>query len=85
MQIWKQFRGQPSMRESGWTHSLIEANLATSGIVVSFLVYSNVPRTRHVHQITACALFELLMSAYFEDINSDNSADDSVSYDDLID
>ena len=28
------------LRESGWTHSLIEANLATSGIVDFFLVYS---------------------------------------------
>ena len=67
------------LRDSGWTHSLIEANIATSGIADSFLVCSNVPRTRHTHQITACALFELLMSAYFEDINSDNSEDDSLN------
>lgn len=53
------------LRDSGWTHLLIEANIATPGIADSFLVCSIVSRTRHAHQITACALFELLMSAYF--------------------
>lgn len=60
------------LRESGWTHSLIEANIAKSEIADSLRVCSNVPRTRHAHQITAYALFEL-MSAYFKDTISDNS------------
>ena len=72
------------LRDSGWTSALTEADIATPGTADSFLACSNVPRTRHAHQMTACVLFELLMSAY-ESINAETIADDSVTFDDLID
>ena len=49
---------------SGWVEALQEAELATPGIAESFLKASHVTRTRHAHQVTACALFILLRKAY---------------------
>jgi len=49
---------------SGWVEALQEAKLATPGIVESFLKASHVTRTRHAHQVTACALYILLKKAY---------------------
>ena len=72
------------LRDSGWMDALIEADIATPGTADSFLICSNIPRTRHAHQVTACALFELLMSAY-ESTNEGNLGDESVTFEDLID
>lgn len=71
------------LRDSGWTGALIEAEIATSGTAESFLACFNVPRTRHAHQVTACALFELLMSAY-EISNEGNLGNESVTFEDLM-
>lgn len=51
---------------SGWVEALQEAELATPGIAESFLKVSHVTRTRHAHQVTACALYILLKKAYDE-------------------
>ncbi|KAG0716348.1 hypothetical protein GWK47_009930 [Chionoecetes opilio] len=49
---------------SGWVEALQEAEIATPGIVESFLKASHVTRTRHAHQVTACTLYILLKNAY---------------------
>jgi hypothetical protein len=49
---------------SGWVEVLQEAEVATPSIAESFLKASHVTRTRHAHQITACALYILLKKAY---------------------
>ena len=49
---------------SGWVEALQEAEIAFPGIAESFLKASRVTRTRHVHQVTACALHILLRKAY---------------------
>ena len=52
------------LQSSGWTGALIEADLATSGTAESFLHASSVTRTRKLHQVTACSLYNLLKEAY---------------------
>ena len=49
---------------SGWVEAIQEADIATPGIAESFLKASHVTRTRHAHQVTACALHILLIKAY---------------------
>ena len=51
------------LKDSGWIESLVEANVASSGIADSFLKASHVKRTRRAHQVTACALYILLQKA----------------------
>lgn len=51
---------------SGWTSVIIQANVASAGMVDSFLKASHVSRTRHAHQITACSLNILMSKAYEE-------------------
>jgi hypothetical protein len=45
---------------SGWVQSLIQAGIATSGVAESFIGCSHVKRTRHVHTVTAAALYILM-------------------------
>ena len=52
------------LKESGWTGALVEAGLACSGTAESFLTASSITRTRQIHQITACSLYQLLKAAY---------------------
>ena len=40
------------LASSGWTEALIEASVATSGTVDSFLKAAHITRTRRAHQIT---------------------------------
>ena len=54
------------LRNSGWTGVLVEADVTTTGTAESFLSASSITRTRQMHQITACSLHSLLMSAYNE-------------------
>ena len=61
---------------SGWTHALTQANIATSGTADSFLAAAHVTRTRHAHQIAACALSILLHKAY-ENYTYEESVPDS--------
>jgi hypothetical protein len=49
---------------SGWTNALVQAGLTTPGTADSFLKASHVSRTRHAHQVTACALYILMQRAY---------------------
>ena len=49
---------------SGWTTALIEAEIASPGIVDSFLNVSHLAQTRHAHQVTVIALQKLQQEAY---------------------
>ena len=51
---------------SGWTNALVEANIANSGLVNSFIKALNVKRARRAHQLIASALYTLLNKAYAE-------------------
>ena len=51
---------------SGWIQCLVEAGIATSGVAESFLTASHVKRTRHVHTVTAAALYVNLHRMYAE-------------------
>ena len=52
------------LEDSGWTSALVQANIASPGVVNSFVKGSNVKRTRRAHQVTAAALYSLLTQAY---------------------
>ena len=52
------------LEDSGWTSALTEAGIASSGKADSFIHAAHVSRTRHAHQVTACALRVLMMKAY---------------------
>lgn len=41
---------------SGWTNSLVQAEVTTPGTADSFLKAAHVSRTRHAHQVTAAVL-----------------------------
>ena len=58
------------LEDSGWTHALIQADIASAGTADSFLKASHVTKTRRAHQITACSLYILLQAAYAEYIVS---------------
>ena len=61
------------LRGSGRTGALSEAEIATSGTADSFLLASSVAKTRQAHLITACALYDLMKSAFH---NSEGQFDD---------
>lgn len=52
------------LEDSGWTASLIEAGIASSGTAESFLKVSHLARTRLVHQVTVLALYKLQREAF---------------------
>ena len=52
------------LEDSGWTSTLTEAGIASAGKADSFIHAAHVSRTRHAHQVTACALRVLMMKAY---------------------
>ena len=62
---------------SGGVEVLQEALVTTPGIAQSFLKASHVTRTRHAHQVTACALYIILKKAYDRYVanNSEESTD----------
>lgn len=51
-------------QDSGWTNSIVEAGVASSGTTESFLSASSVTKTGQAHQITACSLDKLMKQAY---------------------
>jgi len=51
---------------SGWTTALTEAEIASSGIVDSFLIVAHLAQTRHAHQVTIVALQKLQQEAYLQ-------------------
>eukprot|EP00745_Piridium_sociabile_P003240 TRINITY_DN11945_c0_g1_i1.p1 TRINITY_DN11945_c0_g1~~TRINITY_DN11945_c0_g1_i1.p1 ORF type:complete len:368 (-),score=62.14 TRINITY_DN11945_c0_g1_i1:49-1152(-) len=52
------------LRDSGWTDTLVEANIASTGTADSFINASHVTKTRRAHQFSACALYSLITKAY---------------------
>ena len=52
------------LEDSGWTSSLVMADVASSGTADSFLKASHVSKTRRAHQITAASLSILMQKAY---------------------
>jgi hypothetical protein len=52
------------LQDSGWTAALVESGIATAGTADSFLSASSVTRTRQMHQVTACTLYQLLQETY---------------------
>lgn len=52
------------LKGSGWTTAIEESGIATSGTAESFLSAANVTKTRRVHQVTACSLYQLKKKAY---------------------
>ena len=52
------------LKGSGWTGALTEAGIATSGTADSLLSASRVANTRQAHLVTACALYDLMKSAF---------------------
>jgi len=52
------------LKGSGWTGALTEAEIATSGTADSLLSASSVAKTRQANLITACALYDLMKSAF---------------------
>ena len=60
------------LADSGWTTSLIEAGIATSGTADNFLTASHLTRTHHAHQVTIAALTALQYQAFLADESSNN-------------
>ena len=48
------------LQSSGWTGTIVEAEIASSGTAESYLSVSSVTGTRQMHQITACSLCKLM-------------------------
>ena len=62
---------------SEWTAALVQDDIATPGKADSFLKASHVSRTRHVHQVTAAALYTLLLKAYSSYVEEHNDLADN--------
>ena len=56
------------LHNSGWSTLNEESGKATSGTADYFLHVSSVTKTRAGHQITVCALYKLMKSAFDTDI-----------------
>ena len=54
------------LEDSGWSASLTEAGIASSGIAESFLKVSHLARTRLAHQVTVLALYKLQREAFLQ-------------------
>ncbi len=67
------------LQESGWTGTLVEAEVASPGTAESFLTASSITRTRQMHQVTSSSLYKLLKAAY-----TDYSNDQSESNEDVL-
>ena len=61
------------LEDSGWTNTLVQADIASSGTANSFIHASHVTKTRHAHQLTAASLYTLLQQAYSEDCTPNDS------------
>ena len=46
--------------DRGWTHVLVQADIASSGTANSFIPATHVTKTRHAHQVTAASLYVFL-------------------------
>lgn len=73
------------LKGSGWVGALTEAGVSSSGTSESFLTASNVAKTRQVHQITACCLYELMKEAFVNSIDRDDLNIEEVDVSDVLD
>ena len=64
MALWKTLGDV--LEGSGWTNALTEDEIASSGIVDSFLKVAHLRRTRHAHQVTVLTLHKLQQEAYLQ-------------------
>lgn len=64
MALWNMLGGY--LADSGWTASLIEAGIATSGTADSFLTAFHLARTRHAHQLCLADLAKLEYRAFLQ-------------------
>ena len=67
---------------SGWTGTLVQAGVTTSGTADFFLKASHVTYTHRAHQVTASSLYLLLQKAYTEYSNDLDEGDDLASLED---
>lgn len=65
------------LKGSAWVTVLTETEVAFWGSAESFLTGCNVAKTRQVHQLLDCSVFEILKRAF------KNSAECSVNLDDI--
>jgi len=61
--------------QSGWTDALVQANVTSAGIADSYVKASHVGRTRRAHEVTVCALYKLLGTAYDQYVQELSSDD----------
>ena len=54
------------LQDSGWVNVLVEAEILSSGTADTLLKVAHLTKTRHFHQVTLLALFNLQMIAYAE-------------------
>jgi hypothetical protein len=67
---------------SGWTETLVQAGIASSGTADSFLKAAHVTRTRRAHQVTASSLHLLMKKAYSEYSSNLRSNENLMSFED---
>ena len=73
MAMWNTFGDY--LESSGWTSALIQAGIASMGTADSFLKSSHLTRTRHAHQVSALALYELQQQAFLASAEGVHSGD----------
>ena len=66
---------------SGWTTALTNSGVTTSGKAESFIGVHHICRTRYIHQVSVCALYELMSRAYDSDLKSENQLRDCCKFD----
>ena len=60
---------------TGWTNTLVQAEIASQGTSDSFLKAAHITRTRHAHQVTAGSLYILMDRAYKLHQREDHTTD----------
>lgn len=66
------------LNNSGWDNALVQGDVTREGRADGILKASHITSTRYAHQVSECALYAFLCSAYDEYIessNTDNPAD----------
>ena len=54
------------LQNSGWTGTLVDEGVASSGTTEPFLSVASVTRTCQAHQVTACTTYTLMKATYSE-------------------
>lgn len=66
------------LESSGWSDVMSESHAFRSGVADSLIKVSNIERTKHAHQLSACALSQLLRRAWKN--RTDHTVDDMNSW-----